>query len=93
MIVSLVLGAVLGAAVPTVGGDGLDRVFSKGNVTVALGKAVGGCEAGEREAAWLEPGKVVRGCWHQTHDTVWIWWEDGDRSAVPADIFSAPPTI
>lgn len=71
----------------------VERVFQRGEVMIVLGGARGPCPEGEKVAAFVRGRVGVPGCWFERDETVWIWWRDGDRSAMPGEVFVAPPSV
>lgn len=86
MLLVLALATVVAGEPPS----GVVKYFQDGAAAMVLGDRRGVCPEGEREAIFVQGGKATPGCWHESDNTVWIWWKDGDVSAVPNRLFTIP---
>lgn len=93
MLPALLLATTVAASAPAPGPGWVEGMLQARDSVILLEGAQAGCPDGEKVADFLKEGEVTKGCWFKRDDTVWIWWFDGDRSAVPAKAFKAPPAL
>ena len=91
MLSTLALALTVAAGAAT--GGTIEKIWRGPDRAVALMKERGDCPEGEKAALFSSAASATEGCWFERDETVWIWWKDGDRSAVPPQAFKAPADI
>jgi hypothetical protein len=69
----------------------VEGVFEGQGFLMVLTNKEMGCPEGERGAVAATGKDTAYGCWFERDETIWIWWRDGDRSAIPSKMFKKPP--
>lgn len=87
----MLVALTLAAAVTTAPALPIESVYKGNGVMVVLTAEQAKCPEGEKIAIYSTPAGMVPGCWFERDETVWIWWADEDRTALPAKFFVKQP--